>query len=166
MRRATAASRNATSVALKNMYFSPFAAPCACCCPNAALGTAAPNAPTDFRKRRRPPASSISPPRRKTSRETLLEQRDRTIPRQLRLRLVIPRRRVVVEAVLRARIDVHLVAHAGRLQRLLIGRPHLVDARVILGVVDGERALDLRHVGGGRCRPVGLPAGVAACAEA
>src|SRR6266496_4006756 len=63
MRRATAASRNATSAALRNMYFSPFAAPCACCCAPAAAGiVAAPSAPTDFRKRRRPPDSSMSPP--------------------------------------------------------------------------------------------------------
>src|SRR6266850_2088655 len=63
IRRATAASRNATSAALRNMYFSLFAAPCACCCAPAAAGMlAAPSAPTDFRKRRRPPDSSMSPP--------------------------------------------------------------------------------------------------------
>src|SRR5256885_8164476 len=115
MRRATAASRNAISAAPRNMYFSPFAAPWACC-PSAALGTAAPKAPTDFRKRRRPfpepPASSMSPPWRNALRESLLEERNRAVPGELRLRLVIPRRRVVVEAVLRARIDVHFVAHA------------------------------------------------------
>ena len=42
--------------------------------------------------------------------EVLLEEGDRALPRQLGRRLVVARRRVVVEAVLRAGIDVHLVA--------------------------------------------------------
>ena len=37
--------------------------------------------------------------------------------------LVVARRRVVVEAVLRARVDERLIAHARRLQRLLVRRP-------------------------------------------
>src|SRR5689334_22559243 len=63
MRRATAASRNATSAGFRNMYFSPFAGECPACCAAAAAGMAAPSAPTDFRKWRRPSDSSMPPPR-------------------------------------------------------------------------------------------------------
>src|SRR5690349_23201035 len=54
MSRATAASRNATSAGLRNMYFSALAAAWSACCAAAAAGMAALSAPTDFRKRRRP----------------------------------------------------------------------------------------------------------------
>src|SRR5580765_4990461 len=78
MRRATAASTNATSAALKNMYLSALAFPGWACtsAPDAGVdttvaGTAAatPSAPTDdFRKRRRPEDSSmLSSPERRTS---------------------------------------------------------------------------------------------------
>src|SRR5881397_4150097 len=61
---------------------------------------------------------------RKTSGQMLLEEGDRPLPRQLCRRLVVARRRVVVKAVLRPRILVHLVRNAGRFQRGLEGRPH------------------------------------------
>src|SRR3954468_13444605 len=60
--RATAASRNATSAGVRNMYFSALADACPACCAAAAAGMAAPSAPTDFRKRRRPSDSSMAPP--------------------------------------------------------------------------------------------------------
>src|ERR1044072_1393587 len=83
--------------------------------------------------------------RRTPSGEVLLEERDRPIPGEFRRRLVIARRRIVVKAMLRAGIHVHLVWHARGLQRLLVFRPHRVDALIVLGVLDQERRLDLRN---------------------
>src|SRR5690606_8677960 len=50
--------------------------------------------------------------------EGFLEQVDGAFPRELRRRLVVARRGVVVEAVLRARVAVHLELDLGRLQGL------------------------------------------------
>src|SRR5439155_24765433 len=64
----------------------------------------------------------LNAPRAKTGqgrlrrRQILLEERHGAVPRQLRRRLVVARRRVVVKAVLRARVHLDLVAHAGLLQ--------------------------------------------------
>src|SRR5438034_5313653 len=65
---------------------------------------------------------------KKTSGQILPEEGDRPLPRQLCRRLVVARRRVVVKAVLRPRVPVHLVRDAGRSQRGLEGRPHRVDS--------------------------------------
>src|SRR5947199_8452483 len=90
IRRATAASRNATSAALRNMYFSLFAAPCACCCAPAAAGiVVAPSAPADFRKRRQPPDSSKYPPRGKPHGQIELENTHRPDRRKARHRIVV-----------------------------------------------------------------------------
>src|SRR5438874_8861937 len=70
----------------------------------------------------------LSSPGKNILSEILLEVGHRAVPRELRCRLVIARRRIVVEAVLRPRVHVHFVAHARRLERLLITWPHLVDA--------------------------------------
>src|SRR5215207_8934468 len=78
--------------------------------------------------------------------QVLVEERDRPLPRQLRRRLVVARRRVVVEAVLRAGIEEALVPDAGRLERLLERGPARVDALVHLGRLDQQRSLDLRNV--------------------
>src|SRR5688572_9160290 len=76
----------------------------------------------------------------------LLEERDRPLPRQLGRLRVVARRGVVVEAVLRPRIEVALVPDVVRLERLLERRPARVDARIRLGRLDHQRSLDLRDV--------------------
>jgi hypothetical protein len=84
--------------------------------------------------------------------EVFLEVRHRALPRQLGRRLLEARRRVVVKAVLGAGVEVRFVRHAVLLERGLEGRPHRVDALVVLGVVDQQRrldALDTRGLGRG-----------------
>src|SRR5271165_4400039 len=68
----------------------------------------------------------------------LLEERDCTIPRQLGRGLLVARRRVVVETVLRSRIGVLLIGYVMGLQGRLVSRPHRVDALVVLSVVDHQ----------------------------
>ena len=98
-----------------------------------------PTPPTPGIPRRRPPKGG--PPTRGGKKDV--------VPRELGGSLVVARRGVVVEAVLRARVDVHRVLDLVRLERRLVGRPAGVDALVVLGVVDEQRRLDLRHVLGG-----------------
>src|SRR5215208_2708188 len=78
--------------------------------------------------------------------QVLVEERDRPFPRQLRRFRVVARRRVVVEAVLRAGILKAFVPDVGRFERLLECRPARVDAFVHLGRLDQQRSLDLRDV--------------------
>ena len=61
--------------------------------------------------------------------QVLVEERDRPRPRELGGGFVVARRRVVVEAVIRARVHVHLVLDAVRLERRLVRGPAGVDAR-------------------------------------
>src|SRR6185503_13512387 len=86
--------------------------------------------------------------------QVLPEEGDGALPRQLRRRLVVARRGVVVEAVLRAAILVDLVAHARFLQLLLVRRIGVVDARVALSQMREDRRLDLRRLARGRCDAV------------
>src|SRR5689334_8534100 len=67
--------------------------------------------------------------------EVLREEIERALPRELRRRLVVARRRVVVEAVLRIRIDVGMVLHVMRGEHLLEGGPRVGDAVVLRGVM-------------------------------
>src|SRR5690606_32733818 len=67
--------------------------------------------------------------------QMLLEERQRTLPGQLRRPFVIARGGVVVEAVVGARVEVSLVGLAVRLQSGLVGRPAGVHAAVVLGVL-------------------------------
>src|SRR4029077_19399746 len=99
------------------------------------------------------------PDARALSGQVCLEEGDGALPRQLGGWLVVARRRVVVEAVLGARVDVHLIRHPGGRQRGLERGPHLVDPLVGLGVVDQERRLDPRSAGGVGRRPVERHAG-------
>src|SRR5688500_16314529 len=78
--------------------------------------------------------------------DVLVEERDRPLPRQLGRGLIVARRRVVVEPVLSARIQIAFVTNIGRLERLLECRPARVDAFVHLGRLDHQRSLDLRDV--------------------
>src|ERR1043166_6692712 len=77
--------------------------------------------------------------------EILLEEGDRPLPSELRSRLVVTWRRVVVKAVLGAGVNVRLVAGVIGFESRLVRRPQRVDALVVLGVVDQQRRLDRRH---------------------
>src|SRR5438034_2172929 len=85
--------------------------------------------------------------------QVFLEEVHRPLPREFGGGLVVPRRRVVVEPVLRAGVLVHLVLHVVRLQRRFVGRPPGVDTIVILRVMNEQRRFDIGDVRGS-----GLPA--------
>src|SRR5213595_93434 len=68
--------------------------------------------------------------------QVFLEEVHGPLPGEGRGCLVIARGGVVVEAVLRARVGEHFVAHVIGVERRLEGRYAGVDAIVILGVVD------------------------------
>src|SRR5207244_2496827 len=78
--------------------------------------------------------------------QILREELERPRPRELRRRLVVARRGVIVEAVLRAGIHVHLVLDARGLERRLVCGPALVDPLIGAGIVQQQRRLDLRRV--------------------
>src|SRR5690606_25119256 len=80
------------------------------------------------------------------SAEMPLEEIDRPLPCERRRLLVEARRRVVVEAVIRARVEIRLVLDAGVVERSLIRRPAGVDALVGLGVVQQQGRADIRHL--------------------
>src|SRR6185437_10905470 len=86
--------------------------------------------------------------------KVLVEERERPRPRELRRLLLVPRRRVVVEAVVDVRVRVLLVADMIAVERFLPRGPAGVDALVESCVVDQQRRLDLRRVGGTRLRAV------------
>ena len=62
--------------------------------------------------------------------EVLSEEADSSIPRKRCGRLIVARRRIVVEAVKRTLEHVHLVGHAIRPKRRLVFGPHRIDARI------------------------------------
>src|SRR3972149_8516719 len=62
--------------------------------------------------------------------DVLVEERDGPLPGQFGRRLVVARCRVVVEAVLRAGVEVALVGDVRRLERRFELRPARVDARI------------------------------------
>src|SRR6185503_6298460 len=68
----------------------------------------------------------------------LLEEVDRPLPGKLRRRGVVARGRVVVEAVLRAGVEEHLVPLLVLLERRLVRGPACVDALVGLRVMDEQ----------------------------
>src|SRR5437870_2007422 len=86
----------------------------------------------------------------------------RSIPRELRGGFVVPRRRVVVEAVLRAFVLELLVRLAVRFERGLERRDAVADAGVDgrVRVVQHQRRLDLRRVFSARLAAVERRAGV------
>ena len=86
--------------------------------------------------------------------ERLLEEGERAAPGEVGGGLVVARgAEVVVEGVLRARIDVDRVFLVVGLQRRLVGRDAGVHALVLLGVVQQQRRLDLRHLVGRHLPP-------------
>src|SRR5690349_2377865 len=74
--------------------------------------------------------------------QVLLEERERALPRKPRGRLVVARRRVVVEAMVRAGINVDLGFDAVRLQRGFERRDAGVGTRVFARVVREDRCAD------------------------
>src|SRR5712691_3184955 len=73
--------------------------------------------------------------------QVLVEELERPLPGELGGGLVISRCRVVVEAVLRARILVHRVRDVAGLERSLVSGPAGVDALVVLRVVNEQGRL-------------------------
>ena len=78
--------------------------------------------------------------------QVFLEVRDRTRPRVLGRFRVEAVGGVVVEAVLRAGVDVALVANVGRLERGLVRGPAVDQALVLAAVQDQHRGLDVLDV--------------------
>ena len=76
------------------------------------------------------------------------------LPGLFRGGLVVARRRVVVEAVIGAFVDVSLMRHVGFAERLIESRPSPRDALVELAVLRVDRRLDLGDVLGLRLRAV------------
>ncbi len=68
--------------------------------------------------------------------DVLLEERDRSLPRQLGRRRIVARRRVVVKSMLSARVKMALVFYRRRLERFLERRPARIDARIIFSGLD------------------------------
>src|SRR3989442_10514452 len=75
--------------------------------------------------------------------QVFLEKGNGPRPRQLGRRFVIPGRRIVVKAVIRAWVHVHLIFHTVRLERRLPSGPARIDPFVEAGVVDQKLRLDL-----------------------
>lgn len=75
--------------------------------------------------------------------EMLVEEIHGTLSREFCSRLVVTRGRVVVKGVLRSGIEVDFVPHFIGLQRRLECGPTLVDALVVLRVMNLKRRPDL-----------------------
>src|SRR3984893_5747908 len=86
--------------------------------------------------------------------QILVEPIERPSPRLFRRRLVVARRRVIVEAVVGALIDVSFVGNAGSAKRCVESRPAARDARVELRILGVDRRLDFGRVGGVRLKTV------------
>src|SRR5262249_37909072 len=97
----------------------------------------------------------------------LVEEVERPLPGELCRLLVVARRRVVVEAVLRAVVDEQLIVLLVFLERRLVGRDPLADAGVLgwIGIVQHHRRLDLRGVLRAERRTVERRAGAELAAE-
>src|SRR6202000_861262 len=86
--------------------------------------------------------------------EVLVEKVDRALPGQLGGGFVVARRGIVVEAVLRAGINVYLVFHVRGFQGFFVVGPGRGDALVFFRVVQHQWRLDLRGVFGRGLRAV------------
>src|SRR5437867_4290685 len=91
--------------------------------------------------------------------QVLVEECGRPFPSELRRLGVVPRRRVVVESVLRSWVEEPLVLDLCRLERLLVVRPARVDPLIVLGRLDHQRGLDLGYILQVRRGPVESHAG-------
>src|SRR5580692_8757122 len=86
--------------------------------------------------------------------QVLIEPIHCALPSFLGGSLVVTGRRVVVEAVIGALVDMSLMWHLRLGQRRVEGRPSVGDARVLLAVLRIDRRLDLGRIGGARLRPL------------
>src|SRR5579871_4363660 len=91
--------------------------------------------------------------------QIFVEPIDRPLPRFLRRRLIVARRRVVVEAVIGALVDVSLVRNVRLTKGRVEGGPPAGDALIELAVLGVYRRLDLLRVGGVRLQSVERHAG-------
>src|ERR1700678_1941861 len=98
--------------------------------------------------------------------QVFVEPSERPLPRLFRRRLVVARRRVIVEAVVGARVDMPLVGDAGRTQRRVESGPAAGDARVELTILGVDRRLDFGGIGGAWLKTVEGNRGVEARAHA
>src|ERR1700678_1089470 len=98
--------------------------------------------------------------------QILVEPIERPSPRLFRRRLVVARRRFIVEAVVGASVDVPFVRNASPAERGVERRPAAGDTRVELRILGVDRRLDFRRVGGARLKTVEGNCGVEARAHA
>src|SRR5215470_16022058 len=89
-----------------------------------------------------------------SSPQVLIEPIQCALPSFLGGSLVVTRRRIVVEAVIGALVDMPLMWHLRLGQRGLEGRPSVGDARVLLAVLRIDRRLNLGRIGGAGLRPI------------
>src|SRR5580704_4397584 len=86
--------------------------------------------------------------------QILVEPIERPLPRLFRRGLVVARRRVIVEAVVGALVDVPFVGNAGSAKRSVESRPAAGDARVEFRILGVDRRLDFGRVDGVRLKAV------------
>lgn len=86
--------------------------------------------------------------------QILVESIERSLPRLFRRRVVVAGRRVIVEAVVGALVDVPLVGDASSAKRRVELRPAAGDARIELRILGIDRRLDFRRVGRARLKAV------------
>src|ERR1700733_12689038 len=98
----------------------------------------------------------------RSSPQIFVEPIERSLPRLFRRRLVVARRRVVVEAVVGALVDVRFVGNASPTERGVEGRPAARDARVELRILRVDRRLDFGRVGRARLKAIEGNCGVEA----
>src|ERR1700733_14839023 len=78
--------------------------------------------------------------------QILVEKIKGTLPGKCSSGFVIPGRRIIVEAMIRADVNVPGVGHVIGLERRLISRPTVGDARIQRSIVKKQRRLDLGDV--------------------
>src|SRR5215213_9536136 len=89
---------------------------------------------------------ALYPDRSAVLAQVFLEMRNGTRPRVLRRLSIEAIGRVVVEAVLRARVNVAFVANVSRLERRFVCRPAVDETLVLAAVQNQHRGLDVLHV--------------------
>src|SRR5271155_3233071 len=106
--------------------------------------------------------TGLCPPWRRepSGAQIFVEPIDRPLPGFLCRGLIVARRRVVVEAVVGALIDMALVRNARRVKSGVERRPAAGDAPIELAILGVERGLDLCRVGGVRLQAVERHGGV------
>src|ERR1700729_3915825 len=94
--------------------------------------------------------------------QILIEPIERPLPRLFRRRLVVARRRVIVEAVVGSLIDVAFVGDASPAERGVERRPAAGDARIELCILGVDWRFDFGRVGCARLKAIEGNCGVEA----